>query len=242
MSMNFALPFCCHSASDAWPWHKPLAGAQWVSLRFDRQRLAADDFQRSGIDAPEHIQRAAPKRQAEFLAGRLCAREALYRLMGEAHIPAVAESRAPAWPSGWVGSITHSGDLAAALVAPSRDCRGLGLDAENVLGVQRAERLASQILTPSERNWLARLPSEQRGQFVTLVFSLKESLFKALFPLVGVRFYFQDAELTAWNRETQQASLQLLKTLAPAWPAGSHLQGQYALLENYLLSMVAIPG
>lgn len=227
--------------SDRWPWREPLPGAQWIALRFDRSRFADEDFTQSGVDAPEAIRRAALKRQMEFLAGRLCAREALHRLTGAAHVPAITASKAPEWPAGLVGSITHSGDLAAALVAPTSHYRGIGLDAEEQLGLARAERLAGQILTPRERDWLAGLPLERRGEFATLVFSLKESLFKALFPLVGVRFYFQDAELTDWNAETRQATLQLLKPLSGDWPAASRLHGQYARLDRYLLSVLAIP-
>lgn len=201
----------------------------------------ADDFTQCEIAAPEAIARAVPKRRMEFLAGRLCAREALHRLTGIGDVPAIAQSKAPVWPADLVGSITHSGDLAAALVAPALNYRGVGLDAEDILSTRRGERLAGQILTSSERDWLATLPVEQRGHFVTLVFSLKESLFKALFPLVGVRFYFQDAELVAWNSETRQATLQLRKPLSPDWPAASQLHGQYTLLDSYLVSMIAIP-
>lgn len=227
--------------SELWPWRETLPRSQWVSLRFDKRQLTAHDFSRCDIPAPESVQRAASKRQTEYLAGRLCARQALWRLTGTAQVPAVADSRAPVWPVGVVGSITHGGDLAAALVASASHYHGIGLDAEEILAVSRAERLASQILTPNERDWLAILPSAQRGLFVTLVFSLKESLFKALFPLVGVRFYFQDAELVAWDGETQQVSVQLLKPLASDWPAGRRLNGHYARLDRYLLSMLAIP-
>ncbi|SDL22916.1 enterobactin synthetase component D [Modicisalibacter muralis] len=235
------LPPCCGALDEHWPWPEPLPGAQWIALRFDRARFSSDDFLKCEIASPDTIRCAAPKRQMEFLAGRLCAREALHRLTGIAHVPAIAQSKAPAWPADLVGSITHSGDLAAALVAPAQSYRGLGLDAEAMLTTQRGERLAGQILTPSERDWLATLPIDRRGHFVTLAFSLKESLFKALFPLVNVRFYFQDAELIAWNSETQQATLQLLKSLSSDWPAASRLHGQYTLRDGYLISLIAIP-
>ncbi|MGC3871648.1 4'-phosphopantetheinyl transferase family protein [Halomonas sp. GXIMD04776] len=235
------LPDGCSALDDRWPWREPLAMAQWMALHFDRQRLAEEDFATHGIGAPSSVQRAAPKRRAEFLAGRLCVREASRRLTGSPCVPGITESKAPRWPQGLAGSITHSGTLAAALVAPTSHYRGIGLDAEAIMSLQRGERLAPQILTPNERKWLTSLPVEQRGAFVTQVFSLKESLFKALFPLVGARFYFQDAELIDWCNESQQARLMLLKTLSPAWPAGTRLQGQYACYEAYMLSLVALP-
>ncbi|SHE52595.1 enterobactin synthetase component D [Modicisalibacter ilicicola DSM 19980] len=236
-----SLPDGCSALDDRWPWREPLTKAQWLALRFDRQHLAKEDLATHGIDAPASVRQAAAKRRAEFLAGRLCVREASRRLTGAPCVPDIAPSRAPLWPSNIVGSITHSGTLAAALVASASHYQGIGLDAEALMSLQRGERLAPQILTPNERDWLASLPTEQRGAFVTQVFSLKESLFKALFPLVGVRFYFQDAELIDWSDESQRASLGLLKTLSPAWPAGTRLQGQYARQDGYLLSMLAIP-
>lgn len=196
----------------------------------------------SGIPLPDKVRHAAPKRQAEYLAGRLCAREALQALIGTPLVPDMAESRAPLWPSGTVGSITHSGDLAAALVAPATCYQGIGLDAERQLEPVRAERLAPQILTPDELRRMATLPASQQAHFVTVVFSLKESLFKALFPLVGVRFYFQDAQLADWNPDAQRATLRLNRALGERWPAGSLLSGQYAQLGRYVLSLVTIPG
>lgn len=105
----------------------------------------------------------------------------------------------------------------------------------------RATRLAPQILTPRERDWRDRLPAEDQALFTTLVFSCKESLFKALFPLVQRRFYFQDAELADWQPEEGRVTLHLLTTLAPAWPAGTPCHGQYVADPRRLLSVIALP-
>ncbi|GAA5171357.1 4'-phosphopantetheinyl transferase family protein [Modicisalibacter zincidurans] len=236
-----SLPACLGPWLNAWPWAEALPGAQWLALRYAKSAFTFEAWSQAAVTPPDALCRAASKRQLEFLAGRLCAREALNALTGEPHVPVIGAGKAPHWPAGTVGSITHGGDLAAALVARVECWRGIGQDAEALLGEARAERLAPQILTPAERHWLIGLPADQHGEFVTLAFSLKESLFKALFPLVGVRFYFQDAELIVWNSEAQQVTLQLLTPLAPDWPDASRLHGQYALLDGYLISMVAIP-
>ncbi|MDW5376390.1 4'-phosphopantetheinyl transferase superfamily protein [Halomonas sp. HP20-15] len=242
VAQSTPLPACCGPWLSAWPWAEALPGARWLALRYDRAIFTAEEsWSQAAIVPPDAVSRAAPKRQLEFLAGRLCAREALSALTGEPHVPAIGNGKAPHWPAGTVGSITHSGDLAAALVAREERWRGIGQDAEALLGEARAERLAPQILTPAERQWFAGLPAAHRSEFVTLAFSLKESLFKALFPLVGVRFYFQDAELTGWDAARHQATLRLRTTLSDEWPAGRALTGHYAPLEHYLLSMIAIP-
>lgn len=227
-------PRFCQPLHAHWPLPQALAGAQLLSCHFDPTQLQADDAALSGIAAVN----GASKRQAEYLAGRLCARQALLQLTGTATVPAVGADRAPCWPAGVVGSITHGDGWAAAVVAPACNYRGLGLDVETWLSHERAERLATQLLTPAELQRLAQLPAEQRAAQISLSFSLKESLFKALYPLVQQRFYFHDAEVL--RAADGQAELQLLRDLSPHWPAGSRCQGQFVDLGAQVLSLVSI--
>lgn len=230
------LPRCCSPLADHWPFTRPLAGAQLISTHFDPTRLDEGDYLAAGVPPV----RGVAKRQAEHLAGRVCAREALYRVTGVASVPAVGEDRAPQWPAQVCGSITHGQGWAAAVVAPARDWRGLGLDVERLLSSERAERLVGEILTADEQVRIADLSPEQRAWRISLTFSLKESLFKALYPLVLTRFYFQDAELLDLDTEQGSARLRLLVDLSEAWQAGTELAGMYAELDNQVLSLVAI--
>ncbi|MFC5697583.1 4'-phosphopantetheinyl transferase [Pseudomonas sp. GCM10022186] len=232
-------PACCSPIDPTWPFAEVLPGVLMRSCRFDPDRLAADDFSRCAIPAPANIQRSVAKRQTEFLAGRLCARAALLALTGRPEVPALGEDRAPVWPSGITGSISHSHGLASALVASSEKWRGLGLDLEEPLATRRALRLAEEILTPAELQRLADLPPEQQAERITLTFSLKESLFKALYPLVGKRFYFHDAELLGCDGS--RAKLRLLIELSGEWTAGKELDGWHCLFQGRMLSLVAVP-
>ncbi|UCJ16181.1 4'-phosphopantetheinyl transferase superfamily protein [Pseudomonas sp. MM211] len=235
--MNTAhLPRCCSPLDDHWPFARPLIGAQLISTHFDPALLDDADYSAAGV----HPVRGVAKRQAEHLAGRVCAREALYRVTGVASVPAVGEDRAPQWPEQVSGSITHGQGWAAAIVAPTQQWRGLGLDVERRLSSERAERLAGEILTADELSRITHLTSEQRAWQISLTFSLKESLFKALYPLVLKRFYFQDAELLSLDRTQSTARLRLLIDLSEEWSAGSELTGLYAELDNQLLSLVAV--
>ncbi|WP_355661313.1 4'-phosphopantetheinyl transferase family protein [Halomonas salifodinae] len=227
----------CGPLAHHWPWPLALPGAQLVSAPFMAERLDNAAFTSAGIALPEGLEAAAPKRRAEFLAGRLCARQALWHLDGRWQAPAMGEDKAPLWPAGCIGSITHSHGWAAALVGPRASYQGLGLDAERWLDDETAARLARRVLTPAERE---RLPANEAALAVTLTFSLKESLFKALYPLVGRRFYFPDAELIDWHPQGS-ARLRLLSDLSPAWPAGRELDGSFCRWQGRLLSLVAIP-
>ncbi|MCK0744282.1 4'-phosphopantetheinyl transferase family protein [Chromohalobacter nigrandesensis] len=235
------LPAGCQGWQTQWPWPRPLAGVAWRGVDFTAPSVCEADFATRGIALPPQLATAIAKRRGEFLAGRLCAREALHAATGCGEVPGIAADRAPCWPQDTLGSITHSDGFAAALAAPRGAWQGLGLDAETLLSPVRTGRLASEILTPEERAWCDGLDSDAQALFTTLAFSSKESLFKALYPLIGVRFYFQDAALVEWRPATGHITLQLRRTLCDGWAAGATLEGQYTETASRLLSLVAIP-
>jgi enterobactin synthetase component D len=234
-----SLPACCTAPEALWPFAQPLPGAHLHSCRLDPSVLSSDAFAQAGISMPSHIQQAAAKRQTEFLAGRLCARAALLSHAQQPREPDQNDDGMPLWPEGLCGSITHSKGMAAAVVASQRHWQGIGLDAELLMSTTRAQRLAAQILTADELQRLQHYPESEHAWLVSLTFCCKESLFKALFPLVGQRFYFQDAELLECHADGQ-LQLRLLRDLAPQWPQGSLLNGQQATLGKHLLSLVSI--
>jgi enterobactin synthetase component D len=233
------LPACCTPLDTHWPLPEALPGTRLVSTHFNPALLVPDDFQRCAIAPPASIQRSVAKRQAEFLAGRLCARAALRQLDNLDCIPAIGEDRAPIWPEHVCGSITHSTGRAAAIVGYKQQWQGLGMDLENLLDSERAERLAGEILIPAELQRLHAGPHSQLALLVTLTFSIKESLFKALYPIVQQRFYFEHAEVLSWD-PNGKVRLRLLMDLSPEWRHGSELEGQFAVHEGQLLSLVAI--
>ncbi|WP_338487966.1 4'-phosphopantetheinyl transferase superfamily protein [Pseudomonas trivialis] len=235
------LPACCTPLDSHWPLPAPLPGTVFFSTRFDPARLDNGDFQRCAVPQPASIQRSVAKRQAEFLAGRVCARAALQRLDHLDCTPAIGDDRAPVWPGHISGSITHSTGHAAAIVGHKAQWRGLGMDVENMLTLERAQRLAAEILTADELQRMALLPQAQIAQVVTLTFSVKESLFKALYPIVQKRFYFEHAEVLDWS-DTGHVRLRLLTDLSSEWCDGKELEGQFAVSDGQLLSLVAVSG
>lgn len=225
---------------DLWPWSQHLPKLQLVSTRFDHYPLTEQDFAYYGIALPPSLNKAAPKRRAEFLAGRFCAQQALLRLTHQINSPGINADRSPLWPLGCVGSITHSDSWVAAIVGSQAHYLGLGLDIERSLSVLDAEKLAPALLTPAELARLQGLTPQQFAFMVTVSFSLKESLFKALYPLVGKHFYFADAQLMEWDTNIGVARLRLLSTLNQNWPAGRELTAHFAPLADHIISLVAI--
>ena len=234
------LPACCSTPDDRWPWPQSFPGLQLISLDFDPGNLKPDDFTISDIAPPPSVERAVAKRQAEYLAGRVCAREGLMRATGQPMVPVLGDDRAPVWPTGCVGSITHTQGWAAAVIGQQQDYAGLGLDAETIMPDERALPLCQQILTSSEQERFSAELASQAGFFITLAFCLKETLFKALYPLVQRRFYFEHAELLSWQSDGR-ARLRLLETLSPEWVSHTELDAWFIREDHRLVSLIVVP-
>jgi enterobactin synthetase component D len=169
------------------------------------------------------LEKAVNKRGAEHLAGRIAAREAL-RLSGvNEYIPGIGLHRAPCWPPGFTGSITHIDKIALATViahVPDKQS-GTGIDCEIILNADDAQDIAEGVINAAEREYLLNSPLPFPFA-LTLAFSAKESLFKALYPHVGRYFDFLSAEIT--EIADGQMTLRLLEKLGP-FPAGLSFTG-----------------
>jgi 4'-phosphopantetheinyl transferase EntD len=168
----------------------------------------------------EHIVRAVAKRRIEFAAVRRCARRALQEL-GYPPVPIVpGEQREPRWPEGVVGSMTHCAGYCAAAVARSGEVSALGIDAE--LHAPLPEGVLDLISLESERAMLAELAKrEQRAvHWDRVLFSAKESVYKAWFPLTRRWLGFEQADIELRPDGTFEAIL--LNTETTADPAAAN--------------------
>lgn len=223
-----------------WPWDTLLTDVYLSAARFNPRLVNEIELVNYGLTLPCHLTKAAPKRRGEFLAGRYCAYQALLQLTGDGAMVKRQADGAPSWPKGCVGTISHSDNWVGALVAYQTDYLALGFDIEQRLGDTQGATLAAYLLTPQERLCLSHLPAAQLAFMVTLIFSLKESLFKALYPLVNKRFYFEDAELISWCSQSKTARLRLLSTLSEEWLQGQEITGHYCCLDGHIMTLIAL--
>ena len=139
------------------------------------------------------VRDAVPRRRREFATGRACARRALARLGIENQPLLAGHDRAPLWPRGIVGSISHCDGFCAAAVAPRDRTIGIGLDVE--LRVPLDVGLVQTICTPGERIALPRTAPLPEADWAAIVFSAKESFFKCLYPFRPRFLDFHDVEI-----------------------------------------------
>ena len=133
------------------------------------------------------------KRLSDFSTGRYCAIKALEQLGIQDAIIPIGEDRAPIWPEGIVGSISHCDSLTGAIVAKNSDHISLGLDIEEIGRV--TPDLWDLVFTENEKNYLFRLSDEDILVQSTAIFSIKEAFYKFQHPLTKTYLDFLDVEV-----------------------------------------------
>lgn len=236
-----AIRFCADPVR-SWPFKgSALPDLIFTSTRFDPNYFSSADFSRAKVVPSNSILRSVVKRQAEFLAGRICAREAMRYLGLTDSYPGVAMDRSPVWPFAVVGSISHTRGLAAAVVGGADNYLGLGLDCESILNPNQSESLAREILAAQEERVLVDQASAIATNVqLSLVFSLKESLFKAIYPSARRFFDFPDVNLRALDISDGSATLELMTTLTSQWHRGVKFKSSFKISDTEVLTMVSI--
>jgi len=184
-------------------------------------------------------EKATAKRRREFVAGRHAARKALVDLGITDPPPVLRGGRGvPLWPEGVVGSITHSGSWAAAVVTTAEHARSVGLDLEEV-GRMRRHDISRRVCHDSEIEWLEKNDAEKALR-LALVFSAKESIYKVFYPLCGKYLGFKDVELS-WNERGESFSATLLVDLDDEFVTGYAFEVGCAWNESHVLTWFVIP-
>lgn len=179
------------------------------------------------------VSSAIEGRRREFALGRTCARRALADLGAAATPLLVGARREPLWPPGFTGSISHCPSWCVAVVGRSSRFASLGVDVEPALPLPPG--VAEIISTPLEREELA--VGEAGSCAEALLFSVKECVYKAWYPLTGRWLGFEAAAVAIdWSRRSFRASLR------PAEADGRPVfEGRFARCAGVWLTATAVP-
>ncbi len=186
-----------------------IAGSDNVCLQcqFDIDEYQDELFNDFNIIFPESLAKAVPKRKAEFLAGRIIVREAMrIMVLPMIDIP-IGMNRAPCWPKGVAGSITHSGNQVLCLL--SKKNNGIGIDYEEIIPTENAADFQRSIVSEAEIRLFGEVSSDY-NKILTLAFSAKESIFKALYFSVKKYFDFLDVAIISFQDELSDDGSSLL--------------------------------
>jgi 4'-phosphopantetheinyl transferase EntD len=151
------------------------------------------------------IEKAREKRRQEFATARVLAKEGLgaygvtgFQLLND-------ESRAPIWPDGIAGSVSHC-DTRAFVALTERRRRTVGIDGEHRTALER--RLWKMTMLPDEITTLERLPEAEAGRRALVMFSAKEALYKAQHPRTREYMEFAALHVEALDDGTLRCTFQ----------------------------------
>lgn len=152
----------------------------------------ADDLAADLFPAEEAaLGRAVEKRRREFVTGRACARRALTELGLPPTAVGSGPRGEPLWPPGVVGSITHCAGYRACAVARRAEVVALGIDAERNAALD--PEVWRAVARPSERPLREVVAN---AHLDAVVFSAKEAVYKAWYPLTRRALDFTDAAVS----------------------------------------------
>lgn len=203
------------------PLFKRLLGPEVETEEVDPHTVQAGLLQSEA----ELVDGAAQTRIEQFTAGRVCSRAALGRLGVAATTPILrGEDRAPIWPTGFIGSISHTDTWCAAAVARTEELRSLGIDLESSTPLK--ETLLKRVCTPKERGWLRTLPAP--GVTGKILFSAKEAVYKCQYPLSKQFLGFHAVEIDLGDESFEAVFRQEAGWFKP----GDVISGRYLVEEG----------
>jgi enterobactin synthetase component D len=171
-------------------------------------------------------------RQVSFVGGRIALRNAAMQLGHQVGPILPDEGGGPTLPQGLSGSISHKRDLAIGMVSQSSfGC--LGVDIEDYEPARPS--IAEHVLTLEERTAISELPENRRWIALLVRFSIKESIYKALYPHVRRYVGFHEALVEPDVQGSAKVELRLARGEGPF-----RVEARYEWLHGKLLTSARI--
>lgn len=182
------------------------------SCKFESQLYSDNLFSAFGVKYNHSLKSAVIKRRAEFLAGRYCAAKCLEFFDVSDFEIKIGMHRNPLWPTEFFGSISHCDSSAIAVCSPKKFCNGIGIDVEKEICSNTIEKIQNLVLSKEEINLISQF-SNKRALLFTLMFSVKESFFKAAYHLTKSYFDFDAVSVICINHDKKTIVIKINKDL-----------------------------
>jgi enterobactin synthetase component D len=187
---------------------------------------------------PAEMKNVALVRKQEYIAGRFCAFQAAKMAGFDLTELPTAVTREPVWPLGVIGSITHSRQMAISCVSLSNKFSSLGIDAEELMKSSLGTEVENTIASVEE---LALVKKDESQKGITVLFSAKEALYKALFPLARTFIDFKEVKLVDLDMERESFELELLSCNPKLMEYLGNYKGSFKQVGETIVTLVSIP-
>lgn len=183
---------------------------------------------------------AIERRRREFTAGRASARRALSALGWPPGELLIGPDRAPIWPQGVTGSISHCEGFCAAVLCRLADGKGLGFDVEP--SDPLPEELRGLIYSDSEMSHMASLPNNSAFDWKKVGFSAKEAFYKCYSAITGEFLEFRDVKVQVrpdFESHSGLFSIDIINNNKPVITSGS-VSGRWLCQNGYIYTGYSI--
>lgn len=202
-------------------------------------RFSIDNFNINSLDhlpiqLKQDIKHFPIRRKIEFIAGRVCSAKALENLLpnGKYYWRLKNDNRTVAWPKNIAGSISHTNNVVTATTLKyTNEVQSIGVDIEKIMSTQKAKDLSQTILKSSmpHNNMVIDIT-----YYVTMVFSAKESLYKA-FSSIGITIPYENIFCIDVNTEKRICTLYAGEPINKALDVYFYFSKYYNLVMTYVL-------
>jgi len=166
-------------------------------------------FSEQQIKQEKYFSQWVLARQAQFLAGRIAAKNALQAISHTPENIAIGKHREPLWPKGIIGSISHSNHVSIATAqVKTEQTKGCGLDIQTIFNQEESTKVLPIILSQQDQASFNKHKNHfYENQLATLIFSAKESYFKTVFNQVKEYFDFNAVSIQSIDLQNKQVIL-----------------------------------
>ena len=205
-----------------------------MHCKYNRDSFCDEYYNFLPFNEPTHIKNSVVKRRADFLAGRITAMLSLEKIGIKNTNVSVGNNRMPIFPEGCVGSITHTCERAFVAVSKKENISLIGIDCEFFFPSLLARNISLEILLDSEIKNFNKMKISF-SLYCTIVFSAKESLFKALYPVVGAFFGFKCAQVEI-NSDISGFKIKVIRPLGDF--KGVEFYGHIEILSDSVFTII----
>ncbi|MFC2996847.1 4'-phosphopantetheinyl transferase [Acinetobacter sichuanensis] len=206
-----------------------------VCYQLDLEHIDVHLFK--NLTPPKYLEQAVSTRLSEFYSGRILIQAILMQYYEVYEGVTSLSQRLPQWTPPFRGSISHSKNQI--VVAVSASTAYLGIDIEHWVSEALIAEGQHLILNHQDYKIWDEIKSELSfQQFLTLVFSIKESLYKAVYPEVKHYIDFLDAAITEISLPNRCVKLKFSNEIQNKFQLVQEYEGYWEIQEDYVLTWV----
>lgn len=207
------------------------------SCRFIESMFNPSSFNCYRIHQPTHIANGSVKKMSHYFAGRYLVSLALNDLDYESVDILNRPDGSPIWPFSISGSISHTRNAACCVI--DRTGHSVGIDIQNILyepNVSLVEKRVTTVIDEISNHPYLKM---DRNTYISLIFSAKECLYKAIYPAVKKHFTFNAFNIIHPVGENI-LTFELVYSLSEKHAICTRYKVNYSVSESWVLTWMVI--